>query len=796
MINESENTNSTFFVVTLHSSKKNKELLDSNGNLRMDVRRNIDYSIVPSSIWEEYQSAYDIEIPISNVYNVFISFSCNGMAYKNMCVHGIEKVFDVIQTLFVNKTFTIDSFNRMFIVKWDSNIIDPMVNFEYFGDSTRKVILGVERKNRYSDEQLCVMETTEINENEIATKNGVLKEEQSSFKINHSMNNNTNNNNTMNNNTINNDMNRIAEEIAFFKELYSVPANQMILMQKSASISALELGSGVEQDHTQTNYDDIRVNRDGKFDYTTIGNFKTQGCTGIMNIGNSCYISASIQCLNNCSVFSNFFVFFKNRFIDSDQIPPFTELHRNKYYRKNVSLIEAWVRTISDYRGNTLVTPRDLKQAISLKNDAFDNSKEQDAAEFIEALLTYLHEGLCYKKTTETVFNETPQSLSASFENSECDGSTEDSETLKNEFRRLIDADRSIISELFYGMFTNTMKCCKCGFTKRKNDLMMFLPLSIPNKISYHSSSTLIMMESRPPIKILIPLNFTIQEAIEYTKIEYDITNNLIAVEYGDNGMIHIIPNLRSVNSINNSICFYEIKSNARLCICNMYYMKFYFIKTKICFDFIFEEDHIKINLYEKLKNYFVSNFTLEEFMSNVTIKRGKFNTVLNVPSIEVVFKDINKLFGSKFSLLSVNNQKKKDDVTLRDCLNYNFKEESANVACDRCKIVTEFKMTNRLSQYPKYLIIHLKRFSYHGREAKINTFIDFPENNLKIDETKFRLIATANHIEIGLGCGHYISYLRKDNGWYCCNDSVISKVPGPDKSSCYILFYEKIDPV
>lgn len=750
MINEPENMNSTFFVVSLHSSKKNAELLDSNGNLRIDVRRNIDYSIVPFTIWKEYEPDYDIEIPISNAYNVFISFSCNGMACKNMCVHGIEKVFDVIQTLFVNKTFTIDSFNKMFIVKWNLKIIDPMVNFEYFGDSARKIILNVERKNRHSLEQLCVMETMEIDENEISTKHGsknLISEQDTS--------------------------NNMAETIAFYREMYSVPAKQMILMQRSASISASELYSAPKQDTD----DVIREN-------TAIGCFKTQGCPGIMNIGNSCYISASIQCLNNCSIFSNFFVFFRDSLIEN-QFPPFTELHNSRNNRANAPLIGAWTKLVSDCRGKSLITPRDLKHAISQKNDAFDNSREQDAAEFIEALLTYLHEGLSYKKITEEIQQSTTSS--------DCDEPVED---LRNEFRRLIDADRSIVSELFYGMFTNTMECCECGFEKKKNDLMMFLPLSIPNKISYHPSSTLVMMESKPPIKILIPLNFTVQEAIEYTKIEYDITNTLIAVEYSDNSMLHVIPNLRSINSIINSIYFYEIKPNTRLCICNMYYTKFYFIKTKIRFDFIFEEDHIKMTLYEKLKNYFISNLTFDEFMNNVSLKRGHFNTILNIPSIEVVFKDVDKLFGSKFPLLLINNQKKKDDVSLRDCLNYNFKEEKASARCEKCKTVTEFKMTTRLSQTPKYLIVHLKRFSYDGREAKINTFIDFPENNLKIDETRFRLIATANHIEIGLGCGHYIAYLRKDNGWYCCNDSVISKVPGPDKSTCYILFYEKIDSI
>lgn len=838
MADQIEESSIGFYVVTLHASKKNSSLLGPTGNLRMDARRNIDYDIVSSSVWESRKTEYDTEIPIKNAYNVFISFLCNGYTSKNVNVHGVEKVFDVVQTLFVCKAWSIDQFSRMYEIKWKSNTVNPMMNFEHFGDSSRQIVLTVERKADVRDDNLQVLETSTINENEICSlpnHNGCPPDGCSRAS------------------REDNVVSMLAKNMKFYEKIYTLNDQSR---KKASDILQMIDSAGFESPS----------------EMALLKGMRNQDCVGIINIGNSCYMNSSIQCLNNCSIFSNFFYCFRETIDSQDPHPPFTELSRNEKFAKNLQIISIWSDVVRMCRQSKPFSPRILKHEIASKNQAFNNSKEQDAAEFIESLLTYLHEGLCYKKTeassvpgsqfstvcsgipetASSSLSSVPSGLSTSLSTGYCstelstnssmdslpsqgledtgdgDGSVSDADTrdiqnsdegfqtlpktraysslavdmhqcldddmISSEFERLINAERSIVSELFYGMTTTVMECCSCGYKKFKNDLMMFLPLSIPNKISYHSSCTLMLLGNSPPMKVLIPLNFSVQEAIEYTKIEHGVTSSLIAIEYCDGCIVQVLPSLKTISNVMNNIFFYEIRSSHSQVICHLYYRKMYFIKRKVPIDFIVEEEHYKASLYEKLKGYFVKNFSMMELFNKIKVKRGAFNTILNMPSIDIVFDDASEMFGDKLSLLTVVPSKKKNDVTLKDCLEYCSKNNNVELRCEKCNASREFILHSTITKQPKYLIVHLKRFSYLGNGTKINTFIDFPEDNLRIENSIYKLIATSNHIEIGLGYGHYVAYLRKDNGWYCCNDSVISKVPKPDKASSYILFYEKTE--
>jgi len=751
-----------FYVVTLHASKKNSSLLDYTGHLRVDARRSIDYDIVPSYVWSDKRSEYDIEIPVSGIYNVFISFLCNGYTSKNVNVHGVEKVFDVVQTLFVCKAWSADQFNRMYEIKWNGGAIDPMMNFEYFGDPAMQIVLTVERKISVDDEKLQVMETCTIEEHEVCSVTSQRLHPQIRAAE-----------------MLLNDANvHLAEHMEFYQGIYTLRDEKM--------------------DAISTIVGTIRkAGADRASSMAVLKNTQNMECVGIQNIGNTCYMNSSIQCLNGCSHFSNFFYCFSDAFDVSDHTAPFVELVDSVNFGTNKGLICAWANVVVQCRKFKPFAPKVLKQEIAKRNHEFNNSKEQDAAEFIEILLTHLHEGLCYKMKSDLNNNvengaglpETTPELPEAPAPVPMDCS----DAITAEYEKLIRAERSIVSELFYGMTTTTMECSSCGFKKFKNDLMMFLPLSIPNKVSYHSSCTLMLNGPRSPVKVLVQLKFSIQEAIEYVKVELNIASNLIALEYNQGKLLELLPSFRNINSVKNSIFLYEIKPHQQYIICHLYYRKLYFIRYKIPIDFIIEEDHFKIELYEKLRHLFTRGFTINEFLSKITIKRGQFNKILNIPSVEVVFNNVTELFGDKLSHLTVPPHGKNNDVSLRDCLEFCSRNDNVQLFCECCKVSREFYLQSSITRQPKYLIIHLKRFSYHGNGAKINTFIEFPEDSMAIGSSRYRLISTSNHIEIGLGYGHYVAYLRKGNDWYCCNDSVITKVPGPDKGSSYILFYEKI---
>ena len=113
----------------------------------------------------------------------------------------------------------------------------------------------------------------------------------------------------------------------------------------------------------------------------------------------------------------------------------------------------------------------------------------------------------------------------------------------------------------------------------------------------------------------------------------------------------------------------------------------------------------------------------------------------------------------------------------------------------------------------PKILIILLKRFefSYTGGASKINTLIDFPINDLDISKfihpsskSKFRkydLFAINNHTNFssmgfnGITFGHYYSYCKNhlDNEWYNYDDETVTKIEKNKliTKNAYMLFYQ-----
>ena len=95
------------------------------------------------------------------------------------------------------------------------------------------------------------------------------------------------------------------------------------------------------------------------------------------------------------------------------------------------------------------------------------------------------------------------------------------------------------------------------------------------------------------------------------------------------------------------------------------------------------------------------------------------------------------------------------------------------------------------IEKYAKYLIIHLKRFSFSKQSTKNNRNIKFKES-MSINNDNYDLRAIVVHSGTPQG-GHYFSLVKKNNQWYQCNDSRISE----DKvdrylENGYIYMYSK----
>jgi len=146
--------------------------------------------------------------------------------------------------------------------------------------------------------------------------------------------------------------------------------------------------------------------------------------------------------------------------------------------------------------------------------------------------------------------------------------------------------------------------------------------------------------------------------------------------------------------------------------------------------------------------------------------------------------------------------------VALSECFDSFALEETLSQDdawyCSHCK---EHKCANKkmdLWKVPDVLILHLKRFKYskYSRD-KLDTLVEFPLEGLDLapfvvneDESKnaiYDLYAVSNHFG-GLGGGHYTAFAKNivDGQWYNLDDSSVSRVdPARIRSpAAYVLFY------
>lgn len=131
---------------------------------------------------------------------------------------------------------------------------------------------------------------------------------------------------------------------------------------------------------------------------------------------------------------------------------------------------------------------------------------------------------------------------------------------------------------------------------------------------------------------------------------------------------------------------------------------------------------------------------------------------------------------------------------------------------CPRCKEYRDAAKKIDIWRLPPLLIIHLKRFKYHGLwRDKITTHVDFPIENLNLDRyvassgvsprtatttNNYQLYAVSNHSGT-LDGGHYTAMCRhfEFNRWFKFDDTEVkemSSLSSIRSPLSYILFYSR----
>lgn len=134
----------------------------------------------------------------------------------------------------------------------------------------------------------------------------------------------------------------------------------------------------------------------------------------------------------------------------------------------------------------------------------------------------------------------------------------------------------------------------------------------------------------------------------------------------------------------------------------------------------------------------------------------------------------------------------KKENITLDDCYNEFTKIEYLNndnqYYNEKINEYVDAKKNIKITNYPKYLFISLKRFNNFMSKNNEKIKIDL---NYNFNNTNYHLIGFVIHIG-NIYNGHYISLILKNNKWYLCDDDNIQEVENIENYlyHSYILLY------
>ena len=198
-------------------------------------------------------------------------------------------------------------------------------------------------------------------------------------------------------------------------------------------------------------------------------------------------------------------------------------------------------------------------------------------------------------------------------------------------------------------------------------------------------------------------------------------------------------------------------------------------------------------------------NVLLEEICShNIHMKNLFQSSYLSCVSCDNCFIDSEKM--EFFNILQVPISAV-SNCTLEECIEEIIKPEHLTGEnrwnCYVCDKRCDATKTLCYSELSNVLIVQLLRFSQTdiGFE-KDNTFVQFPTHSFNMSMTQggkssninYSLKAVTNHSGTLLN-GHYTAYVRKNDHWFFCNDSVTTLMSTKEvvTSEAYLLFYEKI---
>ena len=563
---------------------------------------------------------------------------------------------------------------------------------------------------------------------------------------------------------------------------------------------------------------------------------------GLVNLGNSCYMNSSLQCLANCGEFvETINTILKNQ----KKITSENKEDQKLLEKEDLNLLKNLDEIFSYLTRNVIQTTNkpvkhELKNVLDILNKRTGKYKakvKSDSPEFTIDLLTMLIE--MKTKDQQPIMPSKKQLNNKAFVN----------ESAYNNWSNFIKKTNSKFVDLFYGQTQSELKCinplCKAEAqikTRLIYEQFLLCAVTIPKifsltvyvvynnklqQVELRIDGKLLMFYLKCYVNDKIKNKMIFKDEIEddnYTMTIAIIThannndNININIETKEDKYIYNPTQESQVKQIfvvyihSNTKLFNDNDNNNEQQNASSY--KYLFISknpkdiNEIPHLYIIPDNNIDINTFLQENN--LDNIITSNDISNLLNDSNKQNHLTDKNNqIETMNIKNDE---------SDNDSKKNEKLSVKDCLQFYCDNQRNMTKCKGCGSLNSAKIF--LTKLPDYFMLYLKRFYQEGKKVKKNCVdISFEEKldllpytnfteNLK-HRTEYELIAINQHITKFQGISeHYNAKIKKQikikeqdqsqekvlDKWFLCDDLNVTETQFNDNLEYpLILIYKKI---